>query len=321
MKSVTVPWFVRVAESTHVLLVPVCVSLVCFIPFLILDSSASYFVEFGMSVRQMLGTSLLFCVIPGYTVFANCHSWALSRRTVREFAQLIPASAQETAAAVTSRPGLWIIPAVLAGSLWGSDFSDLSWLANFANQTAYDLWLRLMAAIAWGFVFWLLCWRVKCSFALYRLGRQLEIDVYGLHGLSGFVLVPLIHLLIVVGGIALLPLQSLDFQIRWANYQAGLFIAAISLFLLVLPPILGLHQNMRDCIARRLQELQVEVDDCGRGDFSRLALLIEHRETVRSFTSWPLDIGFVGKLLFYLFIPPLAWVAAALVERAVDSAI
>lgn len=322
MQDVTTPWFVRVGERFHPLLLPVCLVTVCYLPFLFFDTAGSVFSDYGMSERQRLGTSLLFSILPGYVLFVQYHAWQVARRTVAEFSSLTPADARGYARDALSRPGWWMIPAVVLGALSGShDFSHLSWLPNIGNETAFDLWFRFMATIGWGFVFWLLCWRISCSVAMRRLGERLSIDVYQLDGLNGFVRVPLVHLLIVAGAVVLMPLQSLDLELRWINYRSGLYVGLPSLLLLVVPPIWGLHKNMRDRIGERVAQLQASVDECDRADFSRLALLIEHRETVRDFASWPLDVALVGKLLFYLIIPPLAWVAAALVERLVDTVV
>lgn len=273
-----------------------------------------------MSGRRLLGTSLLFCVLPAYALWTQFHAWKVAKRSVEEFQSFIPAHAAPFAKAATTRPGWWMVLVIVIGSIFGShDFSPLSWLGNIRNETAFDLWFRFTATLTWALVFWMLCWRLHCSWAMYRLGVRLDIDVYRFDGLDAYMRLPLTHLLIVMGALVLLPLQSLDFELRWINYRSGLFVGLPALVLLVLPPIWGLHKNMRDRIAERIAELQEEVNRVDRSDFSQLALLIEHRETVRSFRSWPLDVALVGKLLFYLFIPPLAWIAAALVERAVDN--
>lgn len=317
-----VPWFVRLGEHWHPLLLPVVVAALCFLPFRLLDSTDSVFVDYGMSPRQILGTSLLFCILPGYVLCVQFYAWRVARDTVIEFAPLTPAHAQGHAAAALARPGWWMLPVVVLGALLGThDFSELDWLLTIGDEVGFDLWFRAMAMTGWAFVFWLLCWRSYCAHAMYRLGEKLNIDVYQLDGLNRFVRLPLLHLLIIVGAFVLMPLQSLDFQVRWINYRSGVSVGLLALLLFVAPPIWGLHKNMRDRIAERITQLQSLVNDCDRENFPRLALLIEHRETVRDFTSWPLDVGLVGKLLLYLIIPPLAWVAAALVERLVDKVV
>ena len=36
-------------------------------------------------------------------------------------------------------------------------------------------------------------------------------------------------------------------------------------------------------------------------------------------SEWPFDVGVMTRLAFYLVIPPLTWVGAALIENAVDA--
>ncbi len=316
------PWFVRVGERTHPLMLPVLVGVLLLLPYFFLDATGSIFSEPGMSPRRRFGTILMFTLFPGYALAVQYYGWRVARQTLEAFASKIPRDAQIHARRATQRPGWWALPVIVLGTLLGLyDFSGLSWLTNLQSVTAFDLWFRVLAILTWAFVFWLLAWRLHCAFEFKRLGAQLELDVYQLDGLSGFVRVPLFNLLVVVGALALMPLQSLDFELRWFNFRAGLMVSIPSVLALVLPPIWGLHTNMRDVIKARVAQLQAAINVCDRNDFGQLALLTEHRETVRGFNSWPLDVGLVGKVLFYVIIPPLAWVAAALVEQLVDKAV
>jgi len=256
------PWFVRFGERTHPLLLPAVLLLLC-----------------------------SFALLPAYCMAAQFYAWRLGERTVAQFSSVTPKSGQVHGQALHEGPGRWLPVIVVLGTLYGShDFSPLQWLLRIDELHWFDLWYRFSATLAWGFVFWMLAWRLLAAFDLRRLGRSLELDVYQLGELGAFVRLPLF---------CLLP-------------AAALF---------VLPPVLGLHANMRDTIRHRVGEIQALINDCDRDDLGQLALLTEHRETLRGFPSWPVDIGLIGKVLFYLVIPPLAWVAAALVERAVDSVV
>lgn len=316
------PWFVRFAERTHPLVLPVVVGALLFLPYFFLDTTGSIFSEPGMSSRRRFGTILMFTLFPMYALTTQYYGWRVARQTADAFAAMTPLAARVHARRAIERPGWWMWPVIVIGTILGLyDFSQLHWLANISNETAFDLWFRCLAGVTWALVFWLLAWRLHCAFEFKKLGEQLELDVYQLDGLDNFVRVPLFNLLVVVGAMALMPLQSLDFELRWFNFRAGLIVAVPSVLALVLPAIWGLHTNMRNAIKTRVAELQVAINDCDRSDFSQLALLTEHRETVRGFNSWPLDVGLVGKVLFYVIIPPLAWVAAALVEQLVDKAV
>jgi hypothetical protein len=47
--------------------------------------------------------------------------------------------------------------------------------------------------------------------------------------------------------------------------------------------------------------------------------LLDHRQHMRRVSDWPLDIGALSRLGFYLIIPPLTWIGAALIENIVDA--
>lgn len=316
------PWFVRIAQRTHPLFLPVAVGTLLFLPYFFLDQTGSIFSQYGMSERRRIGTILMFTILPMYVLVMQYYSWRVAAQTAQAYAALTPPAAKVHARRALARPGFWMWPVVFVGALLGLyDFSQLGWLTTLSSETAFDLWFRFLALVTWALVFWMLCWRLHCALQFRALGNKLSIDVYQLDGLNGFVRQPLFSLLTVAGAMAFMPLQSLDFELRWFNFRAGLIVSVPSILALVLPPIWGLHQNMRDVIKARVAELQVAINDCDRDDFAQLALLTEHRETVRDFNAWPLDVGLVGKVLFYVIIPPLAWVAAALVEQLVDGVV
>ena len=50
-----------------------------------------------------------------------------------------------------------------------------------------------------------------------------------------------------------------------------------------------------------------------------LNALLDRRSFLRSVHTWPLDLESASRVAFYLVIPPLAWVGAALVEMFVTS--
>ena len=320
MPATNPPWFVRVGERYHPLLLPGIALVLGCLPYLLGQFDASEFSGFGMSNRQMQGTALLFALLPPYSLLMQYHAWHMAHRSAAELEPLTPRGSVALLRELTGSPGWWTPLIVTAGTLYGSnDFSQLDWVLRIRELSWFDLWFRLSAIVAWGFVFWMLAWRLYCTRALHQIGGVLELDVYRLDRLRHFMRVPLFHLLIVMGAMALMPLQALDLDLRWINYRAGLLVGVPAAILLFVLPTWALHKNMRQTIVRRLDELQLEIDHCDRSDFAQLALLTQHRETVRGFSSWPVDVGLIGKLLFYLVIPPLAWVAAALVERMVDT--
>ena len=129
----------------------------------------------------------------------------------------------------------------------------------------------------------------------------------------------MLDLLIIMGALALAPIQALDAEFRWVNYRAGVLVAVPAAAFLFITPMWGVHRAIQRAKQQRLAELQSALDRCERTDYLRLDTLLGHQERVRALHSWPVDLRLITRVGFYLVIPPLAWVGAALVENLVDT--
>lgn len=152
--------------------------------------------------------------------------------------------------------------------------------------------------------------------------------------------------LAVVGGPILRALAAPVFllaasgPILFANNGAsadGFYLIALPMALLLtgfaltaLPPVLTVRrkvidakQKEMDIIQRYLSGEKEAMQDSQishlQESFSAVDVL-DYRDRIIGIWEWPLH-GQLLKLLFYLFIPPLAWAAAALVERVIDAAL
>lgn len=99
---------------------------------------------------------------------------------------------------------------------------------------------------------------------------------------------------------------------------------------LLLIPIRGLHDRLRDAKREELARVHAAIrGERGAlrgspldGDDARaLADLLAWRAFVESVPEWPIDASTLGRFAFYVGLPLLSWVGAALVERAIDVAI
>lgn len=98
---------------------------------------------------------------------------------------------------------------------------------------------------------------------------------------------------------------------------------------MLLIPLRGLHERLR---AAKREELAA-VNAVIRGDATALRSatlarsdytlsdLLAWRRFVESVPEWPIDASTLGRVVFYVGIPLLSWVGAALVERVLDLAI
>ncbi len=318
MIGVGEPWFVRLGERLHPLVLGLGVSLLVGVPFLFGDYAQSD-LYLAMRPRQALGTGILFSLMPGYLMAMSVYLWRTNARVIDELAPLVPVDARDDAQLVLTGSARRAILFVLLGGIFGVvTFANGRFLFLSSTSNWHDLWFHVANVLLFGVVGWLLSWRLFSARALRRLGERLSIDVYDLHALNAFVRVPMLDLLVVMGALALMVLQSIDLEFRWDNYRTGLLVIIPTAIVLLVYPVWGLHRNMRSALDAQLARIQRRIDDCDREDLTRLGALVEHRETVRNFSSWPLDVGLLGKGLLYLVLPPLAWVAAALVERGVE---
>ena len=86
--------------------------------------------------------------------------------------------------------------------------------------------------------------------------------------------------------------------------------------------MISIHQRLR---ARKNFEFDA-VNELIRGaskslehaDATVLETLLQRRDRIRGIPTWPVNLSMVSRLIVYGVIPPIAWVAAALVERLIE---
>ncbi|MCZ6639949.1 MAG: hypothetical protein O7F71_00100, partial [Gammaproteobacteria bacterium] len=90
-------------------------------------------------------------------------------------------------------------------------------------------------------------------------------------------------------------------------------------------PIWQIHRAIAQAKHTELERVNAAIQaapmvDPGDADsLARINSLLVYRREVRQVHEWPFDISVVMRLAFYLFIPPLAWVGAALIENLVEA--
>ena len=168
----------------------------------------------------------------------------------------------------------------------------------------------------------LLYMRIHNGLVLHRAGQQVSIDLFNPDRLNCFGRVGLNDLLIVVGAMALTPLQSIDQDFRWENYRNALMVGIPSAVILMALPIWSVHRRIRSAkqqeINRINQTIEVLPRDLAAESVQSLNSLLERRQYVQHSRNRPMDLSIFSRFVFYVLIPPLAWAGAALMELAVD---
>ena len=91
----------------------------------------------------------------------------------------------------------------------------------------------------------------------------------------------------------------------------------------ILRPLVGTHRAIAVEKARELERIETAIDACGDRNLQTItseqfARLMLWRNTVLDTSEWPLSRSSVARLLFYVVLPPAAWLIAVSIEVMVE---
>ena len=136
------------------------------------------------------------------------------------------------------------------------------------------------------------------------------------------VVVVMVRVVIVVGGLAIAVVQSIDAQFRMENYATAFLVAIPAGTALLIRPMWSLHRRLAERKKYLLEEVCLQLETASEksstADMAVLESLLQRRDRIKAINTWPLDVAIWRRLFFYVLIPPLAWSGAALVEVVID---
>ena len=315
----TVPWLVRCADRSHAALVPLLWLCGTLLYYGLLyrfagDSSCCW-----SSGKELWGGIITYSLLPAYPGFLRDLLLPSISGGVERDSDFVQSHGFGICWVTVARPcssdlrhGSW-------HAVWCRSVHRGTAGAAGAGNRAHERLDGRKPGVDVGVVGWLIVYRIHSALVFRQLGARLPIDLYRLTNLRPFAAVAMLDLLIIMGALALAPIQALDAEFRWINYRAGVLVAIPAAAFLFLTPMWGVHGAIVRAKHLRLSELQSALDQCERSDYLRLDALLGHQERVRSLHSWPVDLRLITRVGFYLVIPPLAWIGAALVENLVDT--
>lgn len=275
------------------------------------------------SGQAFIGMTLLVTLLPSYIGVYSIYSF---RRTI-EIAQATDLSlGTELTQLVRTLPWRLIIPAGVAGALFAIFFNipTKGWL-NFILATPTDRVIAFGQILIWSVFFCFIAQRIYVARGFNRASAGVSIDIFEPTNLRPFAQIGLIDVLAVAGGLALSTVQSLDLSFRADNYSKALTIAVPVMLYLSMYPMWGIHKKMKETKADQLRKLNDQIKRAPKSieveEIKQLEILLQRRERVAACATWPIDIATLQRFLFYIIIPPLAWIGAALVESAIDGLI
>lgn len=279
--------------------------------------------EYFSSFEQLFGQVLLLIVTPAFLLVFVITA---QRRSVRFGRHLVEVG-------VTTRiPETWmkkvdgrlLLAGLAAGLVYALALNiPARWLYNFSDLDPVARSIVVGQCFLWTIVGLVLSIRLQTAWAFNKQGRVVHVDIYDTSAYQPFARNGMDDVLAIAALLALTTLQALDAQFRVENYLTAILLAIPAAALLFLLPTISIHRRLADHRVDFLAELNRQVSEASREiapeSISRLELLMQHRDRIAATHTWPIDLSMSSRLAFYVIIPPLAWLAAALVEFGVVS--
>lgn len=107
----------------------------------------------------------------------------------------------------------------------------------------------------------------------------------------------------------------------------GALVSLPTLLGIIALPLRGIRQRIRETRMNSLLALDQRLESITTAPLATLStstlqdmdILLDMRERIAQAPGWPLDLAGVQRILLYIVLPPLTWVAAAMVEMLVDA--
>jgi hypothetical protein len=220
-------------------------------------------------------------------------------------------------------PGI-LLAFTLGGMAFGIVFNVLvdgvlhQIMTGRAMSWAYA-WGPPILVVLWGVVFhafWIL---IDNARLLAEIGEHdVRIDLNELSALDVFADAGSRHFLLLLGGLAVLPIQAiLGEGMDLRDIVPGIFIVLPVAIYLFVWPMLAVRRAIQRAQAAALRAIDEALRSLTPLEDRHLLLSIR-RHQVAAIPAWPVRLRNLGRLALYLVIPPLAWVAAALVDAMVS---
>ncbi len=161
-----------------------------------------------------------------------------------------------------------------------------------------------------------------------RLARNnTRIDLLNSANLRGYSRVAVYSTLILLGVLATFPLLMMQTGTNYLTILPGFLATFIPMMSIFLIPLLPIRARIKAKKSEELESIQNRINQIidaqeplveNDAALERLQPLLDYRREIQQVPEWPFDSPAFFRLMFYLFIPPLTWVGAALIERLVD---
>lgn len=288
--------------------------------------------EPGDSTPALFFSLIIAYIIPIFSFITEKSQEALLE--LRSFLSLDEQAFEQAQARLDSVSRRGIAIQLTAGALGG--FIHMSFVrgsvsaAVTAVMTSVPGFMSTLGALlVWVVMTTVISMLIQQAMLFARLGRNnVRLSLLNTRSLLPFARVSISSSLAIIGALALFPLISLDSGLNLVESLPGAIATLVPMVAMFIIPVWPVHQRMARMKTQQLATLNDEIEarlgDSGEvapdsGALEPLVTLLSYRREIARASTWPFDLGNVSRLAFYMVIPPLTWVAAALIENLVDS--
>jgi hypothetical protein len=260
-------------------------------------------------------------VVIGYIV-----GWPLFPMLAADVEQLTPAMepadrsiARTELSEAWSNRGVWVARGI--GVICGMILSAQAGVDALERRPGYlaYAWVPVVVPLLWATILPALWRLIRMSLFVRRLGGRVRIDLSDPHLLGAFADIGIRHLLVIIVGLSVIPMQAiLTGQIATVDFVPALVVTVPVALMVLLLPMWGIRGAVITAKRIELDRLN-ELATASEHDSDRHMLLSLYRRQIADTSEWPASAGAASRLLFYVVIPPLAWIAAALVQNLVSN--
>jgi hypothetical protein len=261
-------------------------------------------------------------IVVGYVI-----GWPVFSKLAADVERLAPlldaparAQARTTLSDIWSNPSVWA--ARVIGFLYGLVPSVPTLLGFLAGQPGALLyaWVPIMIPLLWATALPALWRLIRLSVFVQRLGRDhVRVDLTDPRLLGTFADIGIRHLLVIVIGLSVIPMQAiLTGSIELIDFVPALAVTAPVMLVVLVLPLWGIHRGIASAKETELDRVANLANQVER-DSDRYLLLTMYRQQIAAASEWPVSAGSASRVLIYVVIPPVAWIAAAVVENLVSN--
>lgn len=282
--------------------------------------------------------AVFFAVITAYIIPITHFILERAVRALDQLAEplhLDAAGLDEARRSLIERSPRWNLTYLGAGLILGAAHALLLYSDPMSDQMSHnrswdllDLASIFGTMLVWAVMTVAMATLVELALRFSRWARSIPLDLLNGEALTPFGRVAVSSTLAIIGAQAAFPIMSLDEATSAAAMVPGLVATAIPMVMMFALPVWPLHRRIVaakraeiDRINQWLARKRTELLPTSPDQVSELAPLLSYRATIGHAQEWPFNTGLLTRLGFYLIIPPLTWVGAALIEMLLEDVV